>query len=245
MRYKPVLLLIAACAAAIPLAAAEPWQSIPKVLREIDGGTERILFVSASEALTPTGELRRDLFPAETSIIVGDLLRQPVVDGCIKDEEHFYSLVNLPHRDSIDTAAATAEFVVEGVVDAREYGFHGGEPGQLLRLEQLHVLRGSELATEHLYVFLPVGRFQVGSATICKTDRRYAAEPALGDRVVALVLPNMIEGEFADVIDAAGLVTVHRNGTLSLPTRFNTDDAPRTLDALRVRIDKPHLEKQE
>jgi hypothetical protein len=217
---------------------AQPPKPMPPVLREATLGTDRVLFVSARQALGPDGAIREELFPAETGIMLRRLLERPPVAGCIPDGEHHYDRVNVPVRDSLDVAISTAATIIEGVVDGREYGFHGGEPGQLLRLADLEILHGNPSRAEHLFIFLPVGRFSVGPHQICKTDARYASEPAMGDRVVVLLLPHMAGSEFLEVLDESGLITVRADEALSLPSRFESADVPRTRNALRQRIDE-------
>jgi hypothetical protein len=246
MRFTARLFCVMLLIAPLTAVAQGSSAAMPRVLREFAYGDVRTLFVSASEALSPSGELRADLFPAEEGRMVRDLLKTAPVNGCIPYTEVYYSRVNVPIRMSIDDSISTAEIIVEGVVDGREYGFQFGVPGQLLRLGNLNPIRGqSEIRSSNLYVFVPVGRFNVGTQAICKTDYRYATPPSIGDRVVAFLLPDMLIGQYGDLIDESGLVTVRKNGALSLPARFEGDDLPQTLPALRNRIERPHLEKKE
>jgi hypothetical protein len=226
--------------------ADERSEPMPGVLREFENGEERILFVSAAEAFSSSGVLRAELFPGHDAIMVRRLLELPSVDGCIPAEEVFYSRVNVPFRESVDDAVAKSETIVQGVVDGQEFGFQFGIAGQLLRLRSLEILQGEiSTGTDTLYAFVPLGRFVLGSQTICKTDYRYASAPTLGERVVAFLLPGRLRGQYAELTDEAGLVTVRKNDALSLPGRYESNDAPRTLSALRGRIERPLLEKKE
>lgn len=209
--------------------------SMPKLLRDDTSATERILFVSASEAFTPDGRLRTEHFSREASLFMEGMLEMPSADGCIHYEERFDNSVNLPFRDSVESAIATSEYVFEGRVVEREYGFRNGEPGQLLRLADV-TAPGRPLRRDRLFVFFPVGRFTAGPLTICKTDRRYAAEPHVGDRIVVFAIPHSLIGDFVDMSDEAGLIVVRKNGNLSLPARLDTEEAPRDLEALHRRI---------
>jgi len=223
------------------MAAPVVPKPMPTVLKEIVHGSEVLQFVSASHAIKPSGEIDEMLFPSPTSTMLQSLLERPAVDGCIPDEEYIYDYVGIPFRETLDEAVGTAERVFEGVVDGREYGFHGGEPGQLLRVSEVKALRGDMADVEALFVFVPVGRFEVDGKVICKTDRRYASPPAIGDRVIVFQLPGMLNGQFVELIDDAGLVTVRRNGALSLPTKFESNESAMTPEQLRSRIRNPRL----
>jgi hypothetical protein len=47
----------------------------------------------------------------------------------------------------------------------------------------------------------------------------------------------MAGSQFLEVFDESGLVTVRTDGAVSLPSRFESADVPRTRDALRQRIE--------
>jgi hypothetical protein len=58
-------------------------------------------------------------------------------------------------------------------------------PGQLLQVEPV-VSFGSRLTQPRYYFFVPVGRFNVGDAELCKTDSRYAEPPESATRYSGL-----------------------------------------------------------
>jgi hypothetical protein len=236
------VLVILACTA---VWAENTRKPMPTVMRDIVHGADVVQFVSADEAVSPTGELRADRFHPEVAKVVEGILDQTPESGCIRYGEVWIDRVNVPVRSSVDEAISTAEYVAEGVVTGHEFGFRAGEPGQLLRLSQLKIIYGDGPSTDQLFLFYPVATFKVGARIICKTDWRYGSDvPAEGERVILFALPNQTFGQFVDVIDEAGVIPVRKDGALRLPERLAHPDAPRTLDALRRIIDLPGLKKE-
>lgn len=244
MRERAVLLASVLIAALAATAGKNVVHPMPTIIKEVVHGDDAVQFVSASETLTPTGEPRPDRFAPAVAEMIQGILNQAPEDGCIRYGEVWIDRVNVPLRESVDDAVGSADYIVEGVVTGRQFGFRAGEPGQLIRLSQLNAVRGTSAPRSELFVFYPVATFSVGSHVICKTDWRYGAAPADGDRLVVFALPNQTFGQFVDIVDEAGLITVRKDGALLLPKRLENANAPRTIDALRRRIDKPLLQKE-
>lgn len=244
MKRASALFVSAILVALSALARGGGRDDMPKLLRQIVHGHDAVQFVSAGEALTPTGEPRPEYFPPAVAETVKEILNQKPENGCIRYGEVWIDRVNVPLRESVNEGLRTADYVVEGVVTGRVYGFRAGEPGQLLRVSQLRALLGALPEAKELYVFYPVGTFRAGDQLICKTDWRYGDPPADGDRAVVFALPNQTFGQFVDIVDEAGFIRVQKDGSLNLPQRFNAETAPRSIDALRRVIEKQLFQKE-
>jgi len=108
-------------------------------------------------------------------------------------------------------------------VTARAFGFYDLMPGQLLQVEPV-VSFGSRLSEPRYYFFVPIGRFKIGGAELCKTDTRYAEPPEVGDEVFLFVdKPADLTGTLFHVQTAGDVVPVDAHGALRFPHQY-TDD---------------------
>lgn len=194
------------------------------------------LWIDASEMLTADGKLREDLFHPHARFLIEEALKTPASDGCIHLTEYYESIVNTPDRTSLAKAARTSELILLGTVTARSFGFEGYTPGQLLRIRRDEVLKGEREALSEYYVFVPVGEFTIGEKKICKTDKRYAEPPQIGDQVLLFVPEHFRRDDaYLTILDEHGLVTLKQTGEASLPRRLRGEAANREQVLARVR----------
>lgn len=120
-----------------------------------------------------------------------------------------------------------SEVVLLARVTARAFGFYDLMPGQLLQVEPVMSF-SSRLTAPRYYFFVPIGRFKVGDAEICKTDTRYAEPPEVGDEVFLFVdKPADLTGTLFHIQTAGDVVPVDAHGLLRFPRQY-TDDSKGT-----------------
>jgi hypothetical protein len=154
--------------------------------------------------------------------------------ACIDYGEVYDEIPNPPLRGTLERAFEGAQFVFRARVTASEGGFFGSVPGTLLRLEPIEVFRREPTvhqAASYL-VFLPVGRVELGFATICKRDHRFPDLPVVGDETLVFVpkWSGASAGELLNLIDENGLLTLRQDGTVSLPAGYQKSSANMTED---------------
>lgn len=218
-------------------AEAEP---MPEVLHtEFDRsiGIEAPRWVSLEAAVGADGELIEERFHPNALVSLRSLLARPAEHGCIRQGAIYDDLVNPPDWTTVAKLVRNSALLVRGKVTGTAFGFQGGMPGQLIRLEPIEYLRGDSQPVESFYFFVPVGTFGIGGKVICKTDPRYAEVPDVGDEVLVAEQHRRRPAEsFIHTHLAPGLVTLHHDGTLSLPQAFRGEDAPRSVVDLLERV---------
>lgn len=196
-------------------------ETIPKLLFWSDHHSEWPLFVAADAAFNGQGELAEELFDPGSLSGLRSLIREPRLDGCIHVEEGYDDITNAPDLSTLDRAFATARLVVFGEVVAKEAGFHGGEPGQLLAIAASQVVGETGHHQSLYYVFFPLGRFKAGPYEFCKTDRRVTSAPSVGEEVIAFAVAHYPVSEpFFHIAPEAGVVLLRRDGGVELPSLF-------------------------
>ncbi len=115
-------------------------------------------------------------------------------------------------------ALETAADALLGRVVDRSYGYHGMVLGTLLRIapEKTFGFAARDRRNGY-YVFVPVGDFQIGNESICKTDPAYPGPlPAVGQQVV--VLAHAPRGENRDFLLGQTLVFGPDDTVIAPPT---------------------------
>jgi hypothetical protein len=198
----------------------------PELIHIPNAGTQYPAWVAAEKVLTPFGEVDPLLFsPADRSTIKG-YLRLPAHEGCIRlgqelEVEKTTAGIQKPARQTLNSMAKSAGWVFSATVTARAAGFNGSNPGTLLEITPNETLKGPQNRSGVHYVFIPVGTISVGGKKICKTDERYAALPNVGERIVLFVdLFWQNEGRLLWAGGDSGIITINRNGIVSLPRRY-------------------------
>lgn len=126
-KHCTFILTVAIGLACRSICGATPNQAadaaVPQLLFR-NGDTRHALFIEASQVIDQGGKIKTG---APLSRIaektLRDVLAQPVIDGCISVNEIYYNYVNPPRRSGLKSAVAEADFVVEGKVANRAYGF--------------------------------------------------------------------------------------------------------------------------
>lgn len=190
-------------------------------------------FVSAGVAIDASGELNATVLDEDSLRRLGthlDNYRRGALErtDCVPYGPVWVSRVNPVDRSSLRAAARTSQLVLEGTVVGRDYGFYEGDiPGQLLKVATERVMRGDS-QLDWYYVFYPVGEFEAGPYTFCKTDDRYPAPPEIGDRVLLLVPEPGEPGEpFLPVEAAESIVVLGKSGEARLPKSFGEGEERR------------------
>ena len=148
----------------------------------------------------------------------------PRVDGCIAVGEFYHDYINAPRRGSLAATISDADFVLEGRVVTRSYGFMDGVPGQLLRIRTHDALKTSRESLRSIYyIFVPVADFTVAGVHFCKTDRRYPTPPEIGDTLFVFVQNEFVSDGYINTVDEAGYVRVLPSGVAVLPRSLRND----------------------
>ena len=212
---------------------------MPKVLRTGSASDAVPTWVEGSQALRPSGELNVDLFDPETARTLQRLLTRPETSGCIVmgppvrgsvqiEDDSGRSLVS--ERRTLEEAFRASELVLEGKVTGIAFGFGDGTPGQLLRLSPIKIFKDKSAEQRQYFVFLPIGRVQVGEKTICKRDPAYPAAPKVGDRVVVLLQKGFrADYQYLAVPDSTGIVVLGQTNSVGLPAAFRSASARHAL----------------
>lgn len=194
-------------------------------------------WVSAEAAVDADGNLTEELFHPHAVRALEDLLTtSPREDGCLQLGNVYESIVNPPDRSSLAKATRGSDLVLLATVVSREYGFHFSEAGQLIAVRVDEVLRGEAERGEY-FLFLPVGHFEAGPYSICKTDSRYAAPPDIGDEVV-LLLPEVENPSepYLDLVWGTSLVVIEESGRVRVPRAFELEKPIASRNGLIERI---------
>lgn len=207
-------------------------------------------FVAAAAAVNADGTINEKLIHPHAVDTLRGILDQDPVDGCIRTEEVWWDELEVPDRPSLDLAARRSHLVVVGTVIAREAGFRFFEAGQLIEVKVEEVIRG-HAEDDRYFVFVPAATFQAGPYRICKIDRRYAAPPEIGERVVLLAPRAQDIGDsFIDLVDGSGLIVLEGKSRVRLPKNFSDGlqredvDQQRVLSILREAGHRPSKEER-
>jgi hypothetical protein len=199
---------------------------IPEVLHIPNAGTPYPAWVAADRVLTPSGEVDPALFSVSDRFIISGALQQPPREGCIRwgheqEVEEITVGSKKAVRQNLASTAKSAGWVFSATVTARATGFNSSVPGTLLEVVPEETFKGPRDRAGIHYVFFPVGTFSLGRVTICKTDERYPALPEVGERVLLFIdLFWRNEGRFLWTGYDTGIITITRNGEISLPKRY-------------------------
>lgn len=218
-------------------AAADTLRSapMPDVLHSGQSNrAQRPFWVDASQVLTKNGQLNSQLLGPEAASDIARLLAAPEKDGCIQQGEFIIDRIVINgktvYRSSLDDAFRSAAVAMRGRVTGRSTGFQGSFAGTLIRFEPVTIYKDNSRPRSLYYTFMPVSRLQLGSKTICKTDRNYAEVPEVGDEIVLLQPDDdRSDEQFLDAYDGAGIVTIKRGGRLALPLAFRSATPPQPL----------------
>lgn len=164
-------------------AAVAHEEEMPARIGSVDADRSWPVFVAAELAISPAGEISKELFHPAVTRILQNTLKEPIENGCIQVGEAFVQGTNTPRFDSLDSLVSNAEHVVLARITGSRAGFVHGVPGQLLRIVEIRSMKGDGAAGTG-YFFLPVARIDVGGLPICKSDRRYGRVPTPGDEVL-------------------------------------------------------------
>lgn len=241
MRMRGRLMTCLACLL-LPLGATNTTNArdaasttpIPQIIRA--GQTEPI-FVSAT-LLEEARSLRKEGKKSEFEGDFGPALefvqrmKASLAPGalCIDPWSSAESEVGLPNRRDLKTALAHADHVLIVRVTETLPGLMSSQiPGTLLRIETTRLLHGFEPAAD--LVFFPVGTFEIGDFTICKTHANYAKLPEVGEQMLLVLNDHWLnDSGILFLYGSTGAVTLTRSGHASLPKAYERDD--KQLDAL-------------
>ncbi len=200
--------------------------------RGMSGSAAYPIWIDASLLLNGDGSVNTGLVPPDAVPDVKAILARASTGGCVQIGAFFEDLVNPPERNSIEQAVRSSRLVILGKVTERSFGMSGPIPGQLLRVVPEEVFKGQSRSVPAYFVFMPVGTFQIGSATVCKTDSRYAAPPAVGDHVLLFgpeepSCRDCRDEPYLEVGDDGGIITFHDDQAPSLPQRYRGAPGPK------------------
>jgi hypothetical protein len=177
---------------------------------------------------TPDGKLNVEAFGESSRIFLSEALESPLSDGCRHMGEVIIDYINPSARDSLDSAIASAQAAIVGSVTAREYGFYGGIPGQLLQIRAERRFT-SKTPADYYFFFVPVGAFRAGDVSICKRDEQFAEPPDVGEEAVLLTdAPDRKEPSLLPIRDAGDVLPIGRGGVVRLPPRYRVEHSGRT-----------------
>lgn len=230
----------------VSIGAPASDSQMPHVLRT-EPSVPHAAWVSANRAFTLSGELDSTLVSSDAAESIKRILARPESAGCIRVGMRFEDYVNPPRRSTIAQALQTAEYALTGRVTGQLFGFFHGNPGQLVEVEPETMFKGKLPASKY-YFFLPIGEFESNGKRICKTDTRYAAAPNIGDQVVlfAVRLGSGQSGNFLDIFDEGGFLSIDSDGAVSFPQRYRRSPSIEPLakaDYLLLQLRKDAVEE--
>jgi hypothetical protein len=203
---------------------------IPRVLHIPNAGTPYPAWVAAERVLTPSGEIDPSLFSLSDRLIIGQYLRMPAREGCIRlrhelQIEEPTAAGPKAARQNLASTAKSAGWVLNATVTARAAGFSASLPGTLLEIVPEEILKGPRDRGGVHYIFFPVGTFSVGGIKICKTDDDYADLPEVGEHVLLFIdLFWRNEDRFLWAGGDSGIISINKEGLVSLPKRYLATD---------------------
>jgi hypothetical protein len=183
------VLILVAVFATLPLNAedasgqAAGSAPMPDLFWATDGfPREYPLFISAENALLPSGELNLALFGEAAQFE----MQADVLDATFEDCHGAYRMremgLKISRRD-FKAIAADADFIVLGKVTGISQGFWISTPGTVLRIEPVRWLKSGDSWAER-YLFFPVVEMEFGGKTICFQSEHYPVLPELGWQVL-------------------------------------------------------------
>ncbi len=231
---RTLVLFLALLPAAAPTTKkAPPPPPIPDALT-LEFATEPV-WRSARSVETSDGKLDTEVFGESSSIMLAAVLESPMSGGCRHVKEAFVDHIYPSPRESLDSAIASAQAAIVGPVTAREYGFYGGVPGQLLQIRAERRFT-DRTPGDFYYFFVPVGDFRAGDVSICKRDERFADPPEVGEEAILLTdAPDRKEPSLLPVKDAGDVLAISRGGVVRLPPQY---EGTMTRDRLLALLEK-------
>lgn len=222
-RSTALLLLAGLTALGPTLAQAE----IPLILLTSETAQTEPIWVAADAVLSADGQVDPKLFNEDDARLIQNFIETPGDgSGCVLVENFYAGSVNSKDRSTLEKAAQSSKVILTGKVREIGFGFRGPTPGQLVEVEPERFLFG-RLPTQPYYFFIPVGRFAVGQAEICKTDTRWTELPKVDDEVVLLIprltgtveQPELLPGDsFLYLDQPESLVVIRQDGRAAAAT---------------------------
>lgn len=233
---KYALLAIVAClslSAGVGLRAHAQTRSLPEILYTADPDRPWPEFVSAVAAISAKGQIESKLLDPGSRRFLQNLLSQPPSEeGCLRQDEVWNGARGASQdRTSLAAAVRNSDLVIHGRVIAKSYGFSFGAGGHLVQISPVNGF-DKTLELDSYFFFVPVGRFEAGPYTICKTDSRYHGELEMGDEVVLLVPEQQNPAEpylFPDA--ASSLIVLRSDAEPRLPSWYR-NESQRALHAV-------------
>jgi hypothetical protein len=182
-------------------------------------------FIAARRMLEPDGKLAAQLLPETYEEGLEGRLQPKADGGCAGFGP---ILPESAAAADFEQALDQADWVLTATVTGTEPGFAAGatRAGTLLRIVPDRVFKGPMDRTWTHYLFFAVGRFQFGDVEVCAGDfGQFAELPAVGDQVLLMIwLHAANTGEFLYHDGRDGLITLKRDGTVSLPKVFRDSE---------------------
>lgn len=214
---------------------AQAERDMPQVLYSTETDSSYPLWIAAEAAFDQHGEVITDLCDPGSCIFLKSLAATPPdpVSGCIEREEADELLWDPPDRSTLEKSVKSSQLVLFAEVEDTAFGFMGGVPGQLIRVEPKRDFKGERLLDGYFF-FFPAGNFVAGPYEICKIDRSYPAIPTVGDEVL-LMVPYKIDSNepFLAISGGEGVVVVRKNPDVEAGVEV---DFPRSFQALAETI---------
>ena len=212
---------------ALATLATASQAEIPLVLLTSKTAQTEPIWVAADAGLSADGQVDPKLFSEDDARLIQNFIETPGDgSGCVLVENFYAGSVNSKDRSTLEKAAQSSKVILTGKVREIGFGFRGPTPGQLVEVEPERFLFG-RLPTQPYYFFIPVGRFAVGEAEICKTDTRWTELPKVDDEVVLLIprltgtveQPELLPGDsFLYLDQPESLVVIRQDGRAAAAT---------------------------
>lgn len=226
----------------VPLCLLSPLAAMSALEREVapiahSRVTAAPIWVSASVAFTPSGDLREDLFsPAGRRRLytIRDMNGAECTYGT-----GFPSLGVHTPTGSIELLARHATAIIRGKVVAAEVGFYREHPGTLFSVRVSQRLRDSDGEPQPtVHLFVGAGEVDTPHGMICGVAPRGTPLPAVGDDVMFFAPgpPIDSENEIFVIEPDRQLLVQSAAKELQLPKQLRTEAAPADLDAVVARV---------
>ncbi len=205
-----------------PSLDTEPTEPlIPEVIYFFHGGYDTPIFVSTSSMVNADG-FPNEEFPTYAEV-TRDLHQAAETDlsPCLNPMSSVEFETGTDSRRDLQTAIKSSDVVLVASITARSPGFlHNDIAGTLYRFNPIEVLRGQHQEGE-LYFFIPIGHFDLGRISICKSHPDYAEPPAVDEQVMLIYNDHWYNASgIVFTGGSTGVVTLKNSGHASLPRRF-------------------------
>lgn len=212
---------------------------IPERIPDPAGDQKPAIWLSPSEAVDATGEVRADQFePLARANLERHLAREQKARASAGAEEkaaadtcHSYSLVPshpVAPELTFETLLDQAQLAFIGTVEDSAQGFYHGHPNSLLEIRIEKVLKAPRnlQGISRLYSTFPHVKMKVGGEMLCIRSERYPQEPVPGKRIMIFTdnIPDREPLIVAPVSETIFLETPE--GQAWVPERFETETEP-------------------